>query len=286
MSQEKYIQLNIPVSPEKAQLLVALLSDIGFEGFEDAVDELKAFIPERDFDAGTLEDRLSMLSIKIDKIHIQEIEPQNWNAVWESNYDSIEIPPVCRLRATFHQVHESMEQREDRSIKYEVLIDPKMSFGTGHHETTRLMILHMDQLDFSEKEVLDMGCGTSVLGILAHKMGAKAVTGIDIDQWSFENSTENANLNKVRNLRLIRGDAHSIPDLSYDIILANINTNVLKTDASVYIHHLTTGGFIVLSGFYHFDLDGISKLYHDLGCKTISEIQENEWMSIILKKEI
>ncbi|MCD4731125.1 MAG: 50S ribosomal protein L11 methyltransferase, partial [Bacteroidales bacterium] len=199
------------------------------------------------------------------------IKEQNWNEVWESNYDPVIIKNLVYIRAPFHITN--------RNIKYEIIVDPKMSFGTAHHETTSLMIEMMLDEEIHAKNVLDMGCGTGILAILAEMMGAKKIDAVDNDKWAYQNSMENIDKNKCKSIRVELGDAGVIKPVEYDYILANINRNVLLQDIPVYATHLENNGVLLLSGFYTEDLRLIESLARDNNFKLDNKLSKNNWVA-------
>lgn len=276
MDKATYIAVTCPADPETLPMLIALLSSGGFEGFEEHGEFLTAYIIREEMNPSFVRETLTHLGLPAD-FQQEEIPPKNWNTWWESNYSEISVDGICRIASPFH-LASGGESRED--WKYTVVINPQMSFGTGHHATTRLMIRQMDRIDFRDTEVLDMGCGTSVLGILALKMGARSVLGIDIDPWSVENSQENLELNQVGPLEVKWGDASAIPPQTYDRILANINRNVLLNDMAAYCTHLKPSGYLLLSGFYMQDIPALREAAGNVGLSVLSELTEDHWASL------
>lgn len=266
-----YIEVTIMLpaaSEELKEIIISELAEAGFESFMDTDGGFMAYIPSSSYNHA----EVSALLQKRDVKHYQkEIPAQNWNAVWESNFEPVIIDNKCLIRAGFH--------KNLPSYSYEILIDPKMSFGTGHHETTSLMVSTMLDIDFRGKNVLDMGCGTGILAIMASMLGASRVLGIDIDPWSYDNSVENAERNKISNVTFKMGDASELKDLSFDIILANINRNVLTEDIKKYNTCLPSAGIVVLSGFYRQDID-IIKAEADACRWDLTSIKEkNNWVA-------
>ena len=272
----RYLEIRCRVQPleEGAEILTALLGDIGCDSFMDWEEGLLAYIPEADFS----EERLK--NIPLDEscgirwsYTVTPMEEKDWNAEWESNYEPVLIDGRCHIRAPFHP------QLSD--VEYDVLIEPKMSFGTAHHETTAQMISYLLEEPCSGKAVLDMGAGTGVLAILAHLRGAAPVTAIDIDEWAYRNMQENVRLNGAESIRCLMGDAGAITDERYDLILANINRNVLLEDIPVYTTHLNHGGTLLLSGFYDWeDLELIRKKADQNGLVYNSYRQQNQWVAV------
>lgn len=272
-----YIQLSLPLTGPMAEVAVALLGGEGFEAFEETENGLLAYIQEPLYEADKLEPIFSQLQLSSDQVASKQILPHNWNATWEENFPVTEIGKFCQIIASFKE--------PAPGFKHTVLIDPKMSFGTGHHETTRLVVQHMETLDFLDKNVLDMGCGTGVLGILAAQMGAKKILGIDIDPWSYENVAENCSLNGVNNMETLLGDVSVIPDVMYDVILANINRNVLLRDVEAYSRHLKPGGLLISSGYYRKDGELIEATFGQASLKLQKTLEENAWLSQLYVKE-
>jgi len=252
---------------EKREILVALLAEIGFDTFQESENGLSAYIPEDAFNKNILEEEVLERFQSI-SYTVSTVAQQNWNEEWEKNFEPIQIGDVY-IRAPFH------ETKED--IKYELIIEPKMSFGTGHHATTSLMVLEMLKTDFRDKSVLDMGCGTSLLAILAAKLGAKNILAIDIDDWAVENSRENCLRNNTPDIIVRKGDASLLEGKSFDIILANINRNVLLEDMHRYVESLNAEGEILFSGFYESDIDAIKDAAAKEGLEYKSYDVLQEW---------
>ncbi len=276
-----YIQIKVPLpdNEDDTEILIAELSSISYESFEEQTDNLIAYIPEKEF----VKDRLFsigyfMESEKSGKLAVELIPDKNWNEVWESNYPPVTIVDRCYVRAPFHD--------SIPSIDYEIVIQPKMAFGTAHHETTSLLIEQIIDNNFANKKVLDMGCGSGVLAILASMKGATTVTAIDIDRWSYENTLENLDLNGIINVDVIQGGAEQVSETdNFDIILANINKNILLRDMKYYACALVEGGYIYFSGFYFNDLSDIEIEAHKHGLKLVVEREKNNWTAAVFKKE-
>ncbi len=252
---------------EKQEILVAYLAEAGFEMFEETADGLKAFIGEGNYNEAKLEEEVISKFPDI-SYSVSQIQQQNWNELWEKNFEPMQIGDVY-IRAPFHESRPG--------VKHELIIEPKMSFGTGHHATTSLMILEMLKTDFHGKTVLDMGCGTSLLAILASKQGAKSILAIDIDDWAVENSIENCARNNVHNVEAIKGDASALKEKHFDIILANINRNVLLEDMPAYAAVLPPGGQILFSGFYESDMEVIQNSAAANGFQFMNSDAMNQW---------
>ena len=259
-----------PLEPAR-EILIAELGNRQFESFEETSNGLIAYIPKSDWHINILHDVQILNSGKFVILYDkEEIEPVNWNSQWESNFEPIDIDDKVSIRAPFHEKGHST---------YNILIEPKMSFGTGHHETTHLMVQHLLDLDLKNKSVLDMGCGTGVLAILAEMRGASSLDAIDIDPWCYENSLENIKVNACKHIKVIQGDASAI-NKKYDVIIANINRNILLQDMEVYAKHLSENGILLLSGFYHEDIPVIDSeaSKHQLQIDLI--LERNNWVGI------
>nr|MBC8146434.1 50S ribosomal protein L11 methyltransferase [Bacteroidota bacterium] len=202
----------------------------------------------------------------------KQIEDENWNAVWESNFEAVEISENCIVKAPFHNI--------EKKYKYEIIIEPKMSFGTAHHETTSQMMEFLLEMDLSGKTVLDMGCGTSVLAILASKLNAKEILAIDNEEWAYNNSIENIAKNKTDNIKVKLGDVSDLENMKFDLILANINRNILLKHISVYSKCLNKDGLLIMSGFYENDVEIIKNESELNGLKFHTMISKNKWAAI------
>lgn len=269
-----YYEFRFRLKPvdDAGDMLVAMLGDIGFESFIEEDNVLKAYIPV----AGYTEECISSLSG--DQIipwfasyETELIRDRDWNALWESGYSPVVIDDKLIIRAPFHP------KRDE--IPLEIIIEPKMSFGTAHHETTRLMLRYILELDLENKSLLDMGCGTAALAILARKSGANPVTAIDNDEWAYNNSIENIANNNITDIGVYLGDAGLLEKKRYDIILANINRNILLRDIPAYSACLDPGGLLVMSGFYAGDLDSVSQRARESGLELLSDREENKWVA-------
>jgi len=269
-----YIEYQFDIQPKEpfGEILTAFLADLEFESFVETDNGISAYVrTDLDDESGVQQiiDDLKDVNIRYTK---KEIIQQNWNEEWESNFHPILVADQCYIRAEFHE--------SKPEIPYEVIIQPKMAFGTGHHETTHLMVEYILETEFEGKDVLDMGCGTSILGILAKMKGANYVEAIDFDQWAVDNSIENAERNKVE-LNIKLGDSSSLDEKAFDIILANINKNVLMRDIPNYVKNLNfTEGELILSGLMTQDFDDIKSLCESLGLKFINKKQRNEWIAL------
>jgi ribosomal protein L11 methyltransferase len=270
-------QLTILAVVEITDILMAELGEIGFDIFEDTENGIKAYCPLLDYDSrATYEviDRYRFLgSIDVSE---SDIEKQNWNAVWENNYDPIRISDKVYIRASFHE--------PDTTVPMEIIINPKMSFGTGHHETTTLMVQAMFELYLKEKSVLDVGTGTGILAFIALKLGASRVHGFDIDPWSVENSIENAHLNECEMATFSEGTILDEPKTSYDFVIANINRNILVAEISEYVLRLASGGYLLLSGFYTEDVPHLVSSANLLGLKLEAQTNLRNWACLRFRR--
>ena len=254
------------------------LAEIGFESFVSTENGLTAYVAENKFDSALLDDFIAnfpyeaKISCKVDLV-----KTEDWNAEWEKNYfQPIVVAERCVVRSSFHT--------EAPKAEYEIVIDPKMSFGTGHHETTSLMISRILQTDFNGKSVLDMGCGTGILAILAGMRGANPITAIDIDEWVYDNILENLKLNGFENIEVKIGDASLLPGRKFDIILANINRNILLNDMKTYAECLNENGELFMSGFYTEDIDAIRGEAEKQGLQYVGFEEKNNWAAVGLRK--
>lgn len=252
-------------------LLASYLGEIGFESFEEFSDGLLAYIDDKSFNKELLEQLVRNFPFANDiQYEIAEIKQVNWNEEWEKNFfEPIVIGEECLIHSSFH--------KNLPKVKYDIVIDPKMAFGTGHHETTSLMIAEILKMNIEGKSVLDMGCGTAVLAILAAMRGAKNVSAIDIDTWCIENSIENIEKNGVGWINVQLGDAELLENQHYDIIIANINRNILLSDIRKYSTCLNSGGALFMSGFYTEDIPLIEKEANEHHLKLISYKEKNNW---------
>lgn len=262
-----------PFNQDCSDIMVANMGELGFDSFVDTEDGFEAYIQSNLYHDGIMAE----VEVPVEGItftYTEEVIPdQNWNKVWEENYfKPILIGDQCLVRSPFHV--------KEGDTKYEILIEPKMSFGTGHHETTSMMLEFILKLELAGRTVLDMGCGTGILGILASMRGAGSVKGIDIDEWCYNNSMENIALNSIENMTVEVGDASLLAGASYDVILANINRNILLADMSRYVGVLAPGGVLIMSGFYFDDLPMIDEAAKKLNLSKISSKTNNNWVAV------
>ena len=268
-----YIEYDFTVSPTEmgAEILMAELAEVGFDSFEDTPTGIKAYIPKDSWNEHILQDiyLLSNPEFTI-SYQITEIEQVNWNEEWEKNFSPIVVEDLCTVRANFHPVP---------NTRYDIVITPKMSFGTGHHETTYMMLQQLLPLSLEGTKVLDMGCGTGILAIMAALRGAHDITAIDIDPWCVENATENVQQNDCSFITIKEGDVSLIAGEQYNLILANINRNILLSDISAYTQALLPQGLLLVSGFYEEDLPAIKEKCQEVGLTYLSHIERNRWVS-------
>ncbi len=265
----KYLQITFrPIDAEKAELLIAALSEANFEGFEEEDDTLKAFIKEEECDL----EELNVIAEANDITYgMSIIEETNWNAVWESNFDPVVVDDFVAVRASFHQPIPGVE--------YEIVITPKMSFGTGHHATTFMMMQQMREIDFKGKRVFDFGTGTGVLAILAAKLGATDIVAIDNDDWSIENARENNVNNSTEMIKLAKADT-AADQGKFDVILANINKNVILDNMAALKDQLEPGGVLLLSGLLIQDEDDIRSAAGKYGLSLVSRKEKHNWLCL------
>lgn len=272
----QYKAITIEISDtttEHVEVLIALLDSLNYEGITEEDETLTAYISEEQYDRDLLESTLTDIedSFHAKIISTETIEEKNWNQEWESNFEPVLIDNRCAIRAPFHEPFDDVE--------FVIQIEPKMAFGTGHHETTSLMISSMLEMDFRNKAVLDMGCGTGVLSILAAKKGASEVIAVDNDKWAYENAMENSRLNQVE-ISVLHGDTEVVPEIKFDVILANINRNVLIEHAPEYVYSLDFCGKLLLSGFLEEDVVLIEATFSDLGLTAVNHTSLGAWQML------
>jgi len=271
-----YIQISFrDIQPEQQELLIAHLAEAGYEGFvqgdsfvEENENELKAFIPENSYDKPLLQDLAYKYQLRFSE---QVIPEQNWNAAWESNFQPVIVDDFVAVRAGFHE--------PVKGVEHEIIITPNMSFGTGHHATTYMMVQQMRDIDFTGKKVVDFGTGTGILAILAEKLGAAAVTAIDNDDRSLQNARENIERNDCRKIRLVRANALSSGD-RYDVILANISKNVILDNFPSIVHQLSPAGILLVSGLLPEDGPVIQQEAGFVSLRLTKTVQHNNWITL------
>lgn len=261
----------VPLQPA-SDILIAELGEVGFESFVENEEGVLAYVQKKDWDETWLGEVeiLDNPSFSID-FTVKEIEQENWNATWEQNFDPIQVGNQCVVRAPFH---------EKPDVEFDIVIEPKMSFGTGHHETTHMMLQFVLEHDFNGMSVLDMGSGTGVLAILSAMKGATSVDAIDIDHWCYLNAEENVARNHCDHIHVQEGDSSLLQHKKYDVILANINRNILLEDLPRYVNCLKKNGKLFLSGFYLDDISAISSKCSKLGLEFEKNIEKNNWVAV------
>ena len=267
-----YVEINFTVTPKNpaVDILIAELGEIGFESFVETDNGVLAYIPNISYSQQKIQSlEILQTGIAIFEYAFKLIKAQNWNAIWESSFEPIMVNDICAVHAPFHA--------PIKDIKYDIVIEPKMSFGTGHHETTFLMMEKLLKMDVKKQHVLDMGCGTAVLSILASKLGASEITAIDNDEWACNNAIENTLTNDASGIKVILGDAKSLQGKYFNTILANINRNILLHDMPLYIDSLQPEGSLVMSGFFTTDIPGLKEKAEASGLVFVAQTNKNNW---------
>jgi len=269
-----YLGYHFTVEPKElgCEILVAELGEKAFESFIETEFGVTAYVQKTLWNENILDDIYILNSPEFTiSFAVEEIAQVNWNEEWEKNFEPIDVDGICHVRAPFHpKTH----------AEFDIIIEPKMSFGTGHHETTHMMIQQLLNNDLTNKKTLDMGCGTAILAILAEMKGAKPIDAIDIDEWCYLNSIENAERNNCKEISVYEGDASLLADKKYDVIIANINRNILLNDMATYVSCLNQKGLLFLSGFYQEDISAIDACCIELGLKLEKRLERNNWVSL------
>ena len=269
----EYLQVNIPCgNEEQKEITIALLENAGYEGFEEKEDSVAAYINKDQFNKEELEGILAPMALGFTT---EIIAQQNWNSAWESNFEPVIIEEFCTIRASFHDLKVT--------TPYEIVITPKMSFGTGHHATTLQMVQQMAGMDFIGKRVLDFGTGTGILAILAEMLGATEILAIDNDGWAYENTKENIGANNCRKVEVQQGSLELAGE-GYDIILANINRHILLEYMNDMYNKTKTGGHVLMSGLLREDRDIVEKAAAKAGFQLGNYSEHNNWISLLFKK--
>jgi len=269
-----YLGYHFTVEPKElgCEILVAELGEKAFESFIETEFGVTAYVQKTLWNENILDDIYILNSPEFTiSFAIEEIAQVNWNEEWEKNFEPIDVDGICHVRAPFHPKTDA---------EFDIIIEPKMSFGTGHHETTHMMIQQLLNNDLTNKKTLDMGCGTAILAILAEMKGAKPIDAIDIDEWCYLNSIENAERNNCKEISVFEGDASLLADKKYDVIIANINRNILLNDMATYVSCLNQKGLLFLSGFYQEDISAIDACCIELGLKLEKRLERNNWVSL------
>ncbi len=269
-----YKELQITCGEEATEILIAELGLLGYDSMLENTKGFHAYIPSEQFEGAAIEALSKRYSAELSfDFQIKDIAKENWNETWEKNYDPILVDDRCIVKASFHRIEEH--------YPYEIIINPKMSFGTGHHETTHLMLSRQMELDHEGKKIMDAGCGTGILAIMAAKRGAKSVEAFDIDPWCVENGAENILLNGVDTVHLQLGKIEELSfEGKFDIILANINKNVLLNEMHRYQKYLAKDGLLLISGFYEEDVEDLVAAADPLGLKPGQQSTRNGWTSL------
>lgn len=273
-----YYGFTFVVTPREpaTEMLIAELGYAGFESFVENENGVIAYIQKEECADDILENIFVLKSGEFDIQYTkEEIEQVNWNSEWEKNFTPIQVDDKVSIRAPFH---------ENPSLAYDIIIEPKMSFGTGHHETTHMMVQHLLDLDLVGKKTLDMGCGTGILAIFAEMKGAQPIDAIDIDNWCYLNTVENVERNNCSQITSYEGEASLLKGKNYDVIIANINRNILLNDIAVYGECLNIGGTLLLSGFYAEDIPLLDEKATALGMKLQKTLDRNKWVSLRYSK--
>jgi ribosomal protein L11 methyltransferase len=274
-----YIAYHFRVEPQElgSEILIAELGEKPFDSFIETEFGITAYIPAHQHTESLLDDIYILQSPEfIISYTVETIETINWNEAWEKNFEPIDVDQICHIRAPFHQKTEAT---------YDIIIEPKMSFGTGHHETTHMMIQHLLQTELTDKKTLDMGSGTAILAILAEMKGAKPIDAIDIDHWCYLNAIENAERNHCKHIDVYEGDASLLAGKNYEVIIANINRNILLNDMETYAKALQSMGLLFLSGFYKEDIPAIDACCKSLNLELQHTIERNNWVSLKYQKK-
>ena len=275
-----YFEITCTLAPNNAtdvsDIVIALLANLEFESFEEQENMVKAYIPAEKFDADVLLELTKDFPKLIQSVDTRYIEQENWNHVWESNFPMANIAGRIVIYAPFHTNVPDCE--------YRICIMPQMSFGTGHHETTSLMLALMLDLDMSGMRVVDMGCGTGILAIFAAMKNAHTVTAIDIDDWAYRNAVENCERNNISGIEILQGDSSLLAGRNFELLLANINRNILLADITTYAKCLSKGGLLQVSGFYTDDFQDITAEANHNGLELMKNIEKKNWVAALYRK--
>ena len=277
----EYIVLNCHVDTkgDSVDIMIALLGELGYEAFEETEEGVTAYIKKELFKE---EDLLVFKEMRKNGFAIEfnhELMPdRNWNALWESNFEPVTIGNKVSIRAEFHP--------QQKDFPYEILIQPRMAFGTGHHATTALMMERMLEMEWNGKEVLDMGCGTGILAILASQLGALKITAIDIDEIAVANTLQNVSINNCPTISAWRGEASSLEGLQFEIILAYINRNILLNDMQRYVASMKKDAYLLVSGFYEVDNALLKECAFSFGLKLLKESVKDQWSCLVFQKKV
>lgn len=271
------VTFNLKPAAPWIDLLPQDLADLGFESFQEEGEILKAYIPAAEWSSVTLDQRLKTLPTHVDVNYTaKKIDYENWNEKWESNFEPVKVGNELLIRAPFHS--------PDAQIKHEIVMVPKMAFGTGHHDTTYQIAAELLRTDCEGQKVMDMGCGTGVLAILAAMRGAKDVRAVDIDPLSVSSTCENAELNNTPGITVLQGEAADVEETGFGLFLANINRNIILEQLPHYARMTQSGGILMTSGFYTQDINQIKTAAHDHGFEYLKSTSRNNWAMLVFKK--
>jgi ribosomal protein L11 methyltransferase len=274
-----YLEFSFKITPLQPfqEILIHELGEIGFESFTVEEEIVNAYIAQADFKQEALDELYLFSQEGVTLSYEQKLIPQqNWNAEWEKNFPKVVIDDYCEVIAPFHE--------PSAGVKHHIHIEPKMSFGTGHHDTTFMMMQLMRTLNISGKRVMDMGCGTGVLAILAYLEGAAKVSAVDIDEWAYENTIENCQRNSSESIEVIKGGAEQVNGHIFDVFIANINRNILLRDLPTYVNAMTEGADLLLSGFFTTDVEQLDKKLIELGLTKVTDKTRDNWCALHYKK--
>ena len=272
-----YIELQF-VLKERVPIIdifIQEISDIGFDAFEEKLTTLSAYVPLSIYSEERLKSLVDKYSSYITSFKVIDHPYENWNKKWESSFQPIIINEQCEVRASFHK---------PSNKKFDIIINPEMSFGTGHHETTRLMAKDLFKHDLKNKTILDFGSGTAILSILAEKLGAYEVHALEIDEKVNKNAANNLSINNCKIIQLINGDGDSIPNMKYDFLLVNINRNTIVKEFANFSRAMKKNSIVLFSGFFESDIDYIKDLSIESGLKILYSDLENQWALLVMKK--
>lgn len=268
-----YLGYHFNIEPKElgSEILIAELGELPFESFIESDFGIVAYIQKEFWNENILDEIFVLKSSEFTISYtVEEIDQVNWNEEWEKNFEPIDVDGICHVRAPFHP---------KTKAKFDIVIEPKMSFGTGHHETTHMMIQHLLENDLGGLKTLDMGCGTAILAILAEMKNAQPIDAIDIDNWCYLNAIENAERNLCKHISVYEGDASLLKNKQYDLIIANINRNILLNDMQAYVDCLNPNGILLLSGFYKEDFSYINDSCTEKGLRFVKMFERNNWIS-------
>ncbi len=270
-----FIEIDVDVNETFGEIIMAELAELGFDSFIDKENGILGYIDGDLFEDMAVKQVFETYSSRTNLHYsFKKVERENWNSQWESNFSPISVDDKIHVRATFH---------EPNDFPIEIIITPKMSFGTGHHETTHQVMSLQLEVDHAHKTVLDVGTGTGILAILAMKLGAKSVHAFDIDEWSVENTIENLELNNIKNVSVSLGTIQDQTAVQYDIVLANINRNILLDEIPLYVTFMKAGAHLFVSGFYEHDAIDIIAKATECGLKLIQQKSKNKWAAIVFE---